>query len=62
MDSFFKNNKKKDDGLTVMKVFNSLVKMSETKGNNAENEKQNQMIKLFMDCKGEEIQYIVRFI
>jgi len=39
MDSFFKNTKKKENGLTVLSVFNSLVKMSETKGNNAENEK-----------------------
>ena len=40
MDSFFKTkNKKEEEKLTVIGVFNSLVKISETRGNNAETEK-----------------------
>jgi len=47
MDSFFKTKKEKIP-LTIEKVFNSFIKISKTKGNNSQSEKENILINLLL--------------
>lgn len=47
MDSFFKSKKAKVP-LTIEKVFTNFIKISKTKGNNSQAEKENILINLLL--------------
>lgn len=60
MDSFL--TKKKSDPLSIEKVFTSLRKISQTKGNNSNSEKLDILQKMILKAKGEEVKFIVRWV
>ena len=60
--SFFLKNMKAPAPLTIEKVFNSLVKISKTKGNNSISEKQAILENLLLESNKEETKFIIRWI
>ena len=61
MDSFF-TKKKERVPLSIEKVFESFTRISRTKGNNSQAEKENILIKLLMDGLNEEVKYVIRWV
>ncbi len=60
MDTFF--TKAEKSALTVQEVFTGLQRLANIKGNQSEQDKQSIMLNLMFRCKGQEVQYLVRWI
>lgn len=61
MDAFFTKKKVKVP-LSIEKVFNSFIRISKTKGNNSQAEKENILINLLLEATNEEAKFIIRWI
>ncbi len=61
MDSFF-TKKKEQNQLSVKQVYDYLVRISRSKGNRSNTEKEGMIQKLLFDSGAAENKYIVRFI
>ena len=61
MDSFFTKKRAKVP-LTIEKVFATFIKISKTKGNNSQSEKENLLINLLLESSNEEAKFIIRWI
>jgi ATP-dependent DNA ligase len=48
--------------LTIEKVFNAFIKISKTKGNNSQLEKENILNNLLIESCNEEIKFIIRWV
>lgn len=60
--SFFLKSIKEPVPLTIEKVFNSLVKISKTKGTNSQADKQNILEQLLLESTKEETKFLIRWV
>lgn len=60
--NFFIKNLKQPTPLTIEKVFNSLIKITKIKGNNAQTDKQSIIENLLLESSKEETKFIIRWV